>query len=996
MHILYRKYILLICLFLLLPVQNLAQSSGSTSASITGKIRDSQGSAIDGAKVVAKEIKTNFSREVLASFDGVFLLNQLPPGQYEIKIEAEGFSTKLIEFELILGTTSLLNVDLKVVEVADSVEVTDSLGVRIVGQTERATNINSTLINELPINRRNFLDFTLTTAGVTPNRVPADGPSATSGLAFHGQSARGNNITIDGLDNNEFAAGRVRTTFSQEAVQEFQVIGANYSAEFGRAIGGVVNIVTKGGSNEFHTSIFNFIRTDEISARDTFSKIKPDFQQYQFGSSLSGAIKKDLYFYFLSFERLSVKQNSIVTINDQVIKSARSQGFNISNGAIPFSRGITSLLGRGDFQLSLNNRLTTKYTFGGEYDGALQPFGGLFTDTSAGILKLTDNSFTLNNTFVNSSLNLINETRFLYTRRKQKVLPIDNFGPAVNLFTDDGQITFGRDPLLPQGTLSNSYQFVNILSLNRSNHQIKTGFDFLLSHSPKDAVSLPILFGGFAVFAPVDFSVMAGIPGLPKFTALELFDPKVRSPQQQSFLTLLSSALPNMFPGFPSGLPLKDLSIPLAYLQGFGNPRLSGSYKYFSAFFQDDLQLKPNLLIKLGIRYDLERIGFAPTNKGNFSPRIGFNYRPKDNERLTFAASYGIFHGTSPFGVVGSTRVLETKSVVTPVFPFPFSIIPFSLPGHRFSDESTLPTGVNLIPQLAREAVIDKNLRNSYTQQANFTLNYSLSQNTSISFIYQHIRGLKLFIARNINPIVRPNPRDPVSSAVLGRIDTNRGEVINFESSGDSYYNGATIQLFSKLGKNFTLLAHYTRAKTIDNFVDIRVDILSQQNPLNLTEERALSLQDVRDRFVLSNTWQPTGTKILKGFSFSSIITLSSGTPFNLLTGVDMDGNGDNPPADRPNRIGRNLGQSPGFASVSFRTSKSIKINEKIALTAYLEAFNLFNRVNIDRVRNVFSPNPDGTFQLPPQENGRFIATPDRFASAFAPRQFQFGFRISY
>src|SRR5262249_32606036 len=208
-------------------------------------------------------------------------------------------------------------------------------------KTESSTSIDRGRIDGLPINRRNFLDFSLTAPRVTRNRAPGEGVTATSGLSFNGQSARSNNITIDGLDNNDIGSGSVRSTFSQDAVLEFQVVSDSYSAEFGRALGGIVNIVTRGGSNEYHGNLFGFIRNDETSARDVFAPFKPEYKQYQLGAVLSGPIKKDKLFFFGSFERLSIKQNNFVTISDQSVRAANRQGFTLRNGPVPFSVGTT-------------------------------------------------------------------------------------------------------------------------------------------------------------------------------------------------------------------------------------------------------------------------------------------------------------------------------------------------------------------------------------------------------------------------------------------------------------------------------------------------------------------------------------------------------------------------------------------------------------------------------------------------------------------------------
>ncbi|KAF0247259.1 MAG: ferrienterochelin and colicins outer membrane receptor, partial [bacterium] len=628
------------------------------------------------------------------------------------------------------------------------------------------------------------------------------------------------------------------------------------------------------------------------------------------------------------------------------------------NGPIPFGEAFSGALGRFDFQLSPNDRLYARYSYGGNTNGQLQTFGGLKDGSAAGALDLNDNTIALSNTYVSSRFNLTNETRFLFSRLESIVSPTDPNGPQVSIFSSDGQVMLGRDPLLPQTTETKFYEIVNNVSLNRGQHQIKTGFDFLFTRIGNKKVSIPVAFGGISTFSPLDFSQLTGIPGLPALSGEQAFDPNLRTVQQRAFLTILANSLPQAIPGFPQGLPLADLSLPSSFLQGFGDPRGSVGYNYYSAYIQDDFRLRPNLLIKAGLRYDQERIRFAPTNKGRFNPRFAFFYRPSKLERLSVFGSYGIY------------------------------------------DSPTLPAQIPFIPQLTRTITVSPTLKTGYAHEVNTGINYLINERVGLTLNYQYVRGLNVFLARDTNPVIRPIPGDPLNSLITGRIDPTKGQVQSFESSGDSYYNSGTISFFVKFPKRFSLLAHYTLSKTIDNYVDaLRTDILELQNPLNLRAERGLSLQDVRGRFVFSSTFNTgnTGNRFLRNFDLSSIITLNSGQPFNLLVGTDLDGNGDIAlPADRPNGIARNSGRLPGFASVDFRVSRSMFIKDQFKITVYAEVFNLANRTNISDVSRVFPINPNGTFNLLKQEAGRFVATPDRFTAAFRPRQFQLGFRVAF
>jgi Carboxypeptidase regulatory-like domain len=971
--------------------QTVFAQAGATTSSIIGTVKDEQGATLVGAMVIAKDVKTNFTREVTADEKGIYVLTQIPPGTYKLIVQNGGFNSSAAQVDATVGATLLLDFTLQVGVSSEVIEVTAD-EVLDQGKTESSTTNNRQRIDNLPINRRNFLDFSLTSPRVTPDRTPQLGAAASSGISFNGLLGRFNNITIDGLDNNDLGPGGVRSTFSQEAVQEFQVVADSYSAEFGRSIGGVINIVTRGGGNDYHGNLFFLNRNDTISSRNAFSAINPEFKQYQFGATLSGPIKKDKAFFFTAFERLSIKQNSIVTIPDNIVASARRQGFFFENGPIPFSVGTTTFLGRADVKLTPNDTLNVRYNFGGTFNGAIEPFGDLITgsqiaNTNSGVQTLRDNNIAVNNTYVSAGLNLINETRFLYARRRQDIDPVDTNGPQVNILTPNGSVVFGKGTSLPQPRLLNIYQVVNNVSLVRGRHQVKFGGDYYFFDAP--VLDVPIFESGFAFFSTIPLPV----PGVEPLSGLQSFDPTLRTVGQRQVLTALGSGL---------GLPqLADLPLPAAFSQGFSpSVGIGSSTRSFSisSFVQDDIKVTPDFLLKLGIRYDLSRTRFINKTNGNVAPRISFAYRPKFLPNLNIRGGYGIFFASAlpgPATLAGSSQAKRLQIIV---LPFPNSIVPFSLlPGRQFPNLDTLPTGVMAVPQLGSEFANQPDQRASYTQQVNFGFDYLVGSNTVVSINYGFVRGLKILSQRNINPIVNPIPGDPINSAILGRLDPTRGDVFEFASVYDSYYNALTASVNRRVSKNIGFIASYTFSKTIDNFIDIRNEPQQSINFLDPGSDQGLSLQDVRSRFVMSGTWDLNYTRnpSLRDFSVSGIITLESGRAFNLLAGGDV------PAGSRPlvggAPVARNAGLSPGFALVDMRVSRAFIINENVKFQAFIEAFNLFNRVNINDVNPIFLRNSaTGQFDLPPKDGNRFKATPDRFRTAFAPRQFQFGFRVNF
>ncbi|MBI4851433.1 MAG: TonB-dependent receptor [Acidobacteria bacterium] len=966
---------LFFCLFLALSIKSIYAQGGATSVNIIGKVTDEQEANIIGAIVTAKNINTNITREVSTQDDGSFNLVQLPPGSYEITISATGFSKQMIVRDLALGTTSLFDFKLKLGESSEIIEVFADAGVNST-KTESSTNISRDSINNLPINRRNFLDFTLTSARATPDRVPAQGTAPSSGISFNALPARFNNITIDGVDNNDVITGTSRTTFSQEAVQEFQVVSDSYSAEFGRAIGGAINIVTKTGGNDFHNNTFFFLRNDATSARDVFADKEPPYEQYQFGTALSGPIKRDKAFFFTSFERLSVKQSNIVTISNNTVDALIRQKFStIRNGAIPLGVGTTTFLARVDANITPNNLFWVRYNGGFNYNGAFEPFGGLTAETNGGILRQEDNSVAASNTYINSRLNLINETRVLYGRRTTKLISLDtNKGPLLSLIAAEGSITLGRNQVLDQDRLEESYQFVNNTSLNRGRQEIKFGVDFSYLDMRGQ---LPFFFGGQALFGPLPLSPTAGV-----LSGLQALDPSLRTSQQIQFLNSINPGLAN-------------LPIPRTFLQGFGDDRLITYARFLSLYVQDKIKVRSNLVVNAGLRFDTNQVGFTPRNSGIFSPRLGLSYRIK--EKLRFSLSYGIFSGVPLVGVLGAAQVSGDRVKIV-VLPFPLSVSAFAQPNRRFPNNGTIPPQLNFVPQLSQEINVEPDLQDSYSQQITASFDYAFDSKTFLSVSYNFSQGVKLFGVRQINPIIRPIVGNPVQSAVSGRVNTKAGGIFEYESGFNSNYNAVTFQFERKFDKRFSLLAHYTFSKAIDDTLDFRTIVQETQDPLQIGNERALSVQDLRSRFVASGIYDLSYLKnpIIGDMQISTIININSGRPYNLLVGSDLNLNGDNPPGDRPLGISRNAGVTPGFANVDFRISRKLKIKESFSLQGYVEFFNLFNRVNINEVARIFPLDSQGKFNLPKQDNGRFIVPKSNFRSAFAPRQIQIGFRLTF
>ena len=284
--------------WVMLAAGSASAQSRVTGADLDGVVRDDTGAVVSGVSINAVNVHTALVRTTVSDSNGRLMLAAMPPGVYRVSAELFGFGGQTRDnVALQLGQAAHVEFALRLSGVMETIVVGGALPVLDSRQTAVAFTVGESQIRNLPINGRNFISFSLITPGVAPDRITS-GLVGSSGLSFTGQSSRANNIMVDGFDNNDAGSGGVRGLFSQEAIREFQVLTDSYSAEFGQASGGVVNIVTRGGTNDLHGEAFAFYRDDALNARDYFEKFdihgdpvdrpKADFRQWEGGATLGG------------------------------------------------------------------------------------------------------------------------------------------------------------------------------------------------------------------------------------------------------------------------------------------------------------------------------------------------------------------------------------------------------------------------------------------------------------------------------------------------------------------------------------------------------------------------------------------------------------------------------------------------------------------------------------------------------------------------------------
>ncbi len=1048
----------------------------SSSADITGVVRDPGKSVVRGATVKATNMATGLTRIAISDTNGVYRIPLLPPGVYEVKIEVNGFTTQIKkEITLTVGQVLTLNFDLAVGGPKIVIETTNPL--IETERTHQSSTITQRPINSLPINGRNFLDFARLTPGVVEESPAIVGsqlaPLTTSGLSFAGQNGRANSVQIDGVDNNDTSSNGVRPTISQEAVDEFQINRNGYNAEFGRASGGVINIVSKSGANQFHGNLYNYFRNERLDARSPFAGTTsqdPPFRRNQPGFTFGGPIIKDRVFFFTAYEGLirretcftsilsdptilqptAGQQDLISTLIGSGSPALAAQGrqlqallttapdspsplnrntFNLlasSNGGPPLIQNSSTGSVRVDYGLSEQDFIFLRGSVTNDSQHNVG-VGGQFAPSSGFDIGSRDNTIVLGETHVFRS-GASNEFRFQLVRNTYNVNTVDPFGPRIRLA---GIGVFGREFASPSERAQRRFQFINNFSLPAGMHNLKFGADF--SRYTIDTTSA-VFLGGFIDFAqlPIPLGQVLGagaasqlVTDLTRLGRSDLVPVVTDQP-----LTVVQQA---------------SLGFARSINQGFGSPNAQLDGGNLGLYLQDGFKARPNLYLSIGLRYDYDLLpSGAPRDNNNFGPRFSFAYDPFSNGRTVIRGGGGVYYQTVFTGLAFIPTVLQggaisnlfvsADQVLTPISPnspcgqaLAKGLAPsfcfyqqlaaqglLTFPSTRTIPESaysnllglTRATSSNrLLVRLAPDAV------NGYGAQASLGIDRQLGRDFNVSINYLFNRGLKLIRPRQANARPDATMTDVFGRpALTGRADPTRLADYVFETTGNSVYHGMSVSVNKRFSKNYQVIGSYTYSKSISENDDVAFE-LGPQDPTNIRADRALSSFDLRHRLSIATIFESPyrGGKgsawykrTLADFYMSPIFTASSGFPFNIQTGFDVNLDTNN--NDRPFAVGRNTGIGPWSVTTDLRLGRRIRFrsDKPLSLELMLDAFNLFNRTNFKEVNNITNSalrldqlGEDGGVRL----RGELENKPNEFCgftSAFAPRTIQIGAKISF
>ncbi len=909
----------IICL-LTLATGAIAQSQ-ATTGNIEGRVLDPKEAVVPGATVTATNQQTGLEKSATTNDQGDFIVNFLPPGPYTVRAGASGFSPGDIKDVIVtVGGKTPLDIKLSVGGASGAVTVTGEAPVVETTLSSISTTVNSRAIENLPVNGRNYLDFATLTPGVIRDQ------NREGDLSVGGQKGTLNNLQVDGVDNNNTFFGQAfgRTgvrppyQFSEESVQEFQVNQNGFSAEYGRAGGAVINVVTKSGTNEFHGGGFEFFRDESLNAQTPQLKAiqfqrglpnkRPPLQINQFGARLGGPIKKNKAFLFFTYDGQRQKLSNFLDPPNFFTQPAAIQALLLPKlNTYQINRDQDVFMVKSDISLTSKHQLSLRLNQQ-NFTGKNNEFtGALGTEEHSGdsIAKTTTFSGSLVSTLGSST---VNEFRFQVAKDREPG-QANSSDPEAQINTGGGSLLLGRNNFSPRETTIKRAQLIDNISFSYGRHAFKTGVDINIDRIFN---FFPGFFSGQYAFNPITGVAVTGY---------------------EAFQKNVPSVFAQNFPG-----------------AGTTGATTEPNSTDFALFFQDDVRATPKLTLNLGVRYDKQFMASPPVR--NPDPALlaaGLDTSRQPNDSNNIGPRGGFSYG------------FNDKTVLRGTYPNIF----------------TSPPGAGA--QRPNLFLFAQDYQQPYVQQGRLGIERELWKNVSLGVTYLYFRGVHLSRTRDIN-LFAPVPTtftDPVTSQsfIVQRFPATRPfanytRINLFENSGNSRYNGLAVQARQRFsafrwvpffeGSGSQLLLSYTFSKAEDDKPDSTSvvpnggdDFKVAQNPFDLRDEWGYSDSDQRHRFVFSSVLELGKVKytnkllrvLFNDYTISGITQIQSGFAYSAQIGVDANRDGNS----RDDRV-------PGFARNSFRTStvyqsdaritRTIHTSETTKLRLILEGFNIWNRAN--------------------------------------------------
>jgi hypothetical protein len=968
-----RRASLVLALLLCSVIPAFSQSQ-STTGVIQGRVEDPSGAVIAGANVTVKQVDTNLTHRSTTDTEGRFVFLALPPGMYVLTVGGRSGFADLEQSNLALtvGKAISLNLRMQVSKGSEKMIVTDT-PLLDVAKIESSSTLDQQVVSSTPVLGRKFEDLMTLTPGVSISQGP-DGDE----INFNGQRGVFNNISLDGGDYNngffgeQMGGQRAAIDIALEAVGEFQVVASGASAEFGRTAGGVVNVVTKSGTNDLHGSAFYFQRLEALTSNTSDGKPLSGFKREQFGATVGGPIKKDKQFFFLAFEQIFSNfnrdnlaaqlgstpcpvQHPTVTANAGLLAAANAGGntdcqrralldfyaaapYNLNEGAtLDHPVRNSALLGKWDWMINSANKLAVSYNF--DYSkNANQTFDINTYGASANGTEGPSKIQALNvNLFSTLSPQLLNEAHFTYGR---EVRPRDanrKLNPDTGIGSNDGTTDFAfrfGNPFFLQPNVDETFwraQFKDNLSIVHGAHTIKVGGEWI--HSLNSQVFRGF-FQGRYLFSDVEGFLRYASP-----TGGAGFGPNAGRCANGSWTSLAAPTCTGATTPLLLFLQGANLNGPATDATGFS----SITNEDLALFAQDKWQVTKNFTLSYGLRWEAQTFpdpvippaqtayasflnttlfpsdGTLHSQWKQFQPRLGFAWDVAGTGKSVLRASAGIYNAhQNMLTQVGSitTNGVQQQTVAGGLFANP-TLRP-TYPG--LAPVTPVPAGT--FPLFSGIRAFDRDYHNPRIYTFNAQFEQQIAPTVSVYVDYTWSKGVYLTNFLNLNRA----DRGALFSPALG-------DVYLTTSRSNSLYRGITLGVRKSMSKRFQLEANYVHSKDWDTDSNERDPFNDFSGPATPSQpyiarlDYANSNRDIPHKFNLITTGYLPG-----GFQANLRIQARSPQP-NAVPRT----------ATAPRNLGR---KENAYTSMDWRISRPFKLGERYQLTPMAEMFNTFNSKN--------------------------------------------------